>query len=75
MAIQTSKGNLVIININTTNPEYFWNGTKLTEVIGLVVHTDRNEDPTVKIRVLNTVNFDSIYTEMTNTGIIIKKKN
>ncbi len=72
--LNTEHGNFTIVNANSINPSYFWNGTKLTEVLNSTIHC-MDGFFSVKLKVQNTTNFDTIYSEMTSANIQIKKHN
>lgn len=73
MAINSVHGNFTVVNANTVNPKFFWDGTELTEVVNSVMHT-YDGFASVKLTVQNTTTFDTQYAQMTTAGIQIKKK-
>ena len=68
--LQTASGDFVIVGV--TAPKYFWKGQELTEVVRALLHSDADET-SIKLKVQNTTNFDSVYAEMESAGIDIKK--
>ena len=68
--LQSASGNFVIVGVGPL--KYYWKGQELTEVVRTLIHSD--EDGTsIKLKVQNTTNFDSVYVEMESVGIDIKK--
>lgn len=70
--LETAKASFAIVGANTAAPKYFWRGVHLAEVLGMVAHVEEDTQH-IKLRVLNTTSFDSQYSEMTSSGIQIKK--
>mgnify|MGYP001580803344 CR=1 FL=1 len=70
--LQSTTGNFVIVGIS--GPKYFWKGQELTEVDRVLFHSDTDET-SIKLKVQNTTNFDSVYAELESAGIDIKKIN
>lgn len=68
--LQSTSGNFVIVGVDV--PKYYWKGQELTEVSRILLHSDEGET-SIKLKVQNTTNFDSVYVEMESAGIDIKK--
>jgi len=68
--LQSTSGNFVIVGVS--DPKYFWKGQELSEVVRVLFHSDTDET-SIKLKVQNTTNFDSVYVEMESAGIDIKK--
>jgi hypothetical protein len=71
MALVTSVSDLTILGGNTQTPKVFWKGIELSEVSGIQLIFDIT--PFVRLRVKNTTNFETQYSEMGLSGIIIVK--
>ena len=70
--LQTTNGDFVIVGVSA--PKYFWKGQELAEVVRVLFHSDADET-SVKLKVQDTINFDSVYAEMESAGVDIKKIN
>lgn len=68
--LQTATGNFVIVGAN--NPKLYWKGQELTEVTRVLFQSS-GDLASVKLKALNTTNFDVVYAEMELAGIDIKK--
>ena len=68
--LQSISGNFVIVGVS--NPKYFWKGQELTEVKRVLFHSDTHET-SIKMKLQNTTNVDTVYVEMESVGIDIKK--
>jgi hypothetical protein len=71
--MQVTQGSLVIIGLNTSTPQVFWNGVLLANVVGIYSNVDTDdclEDNKIKLRVTDTL---EVYTELLAAGIIVKK--
>jgi hypothetical protein len=68
----SAPADFVIAGLNSSAPGYYWRGKPLGEVLGIVAHVDDDSEH-IRIRVLDTTNFDSDYLEMTGAGISVKK--
>jgi hypothetical protein len=69
--LTTAQGQFVIVGLES-GAAYFWRGQPLAEVRGLVAHVDEDTQH-IKLRVLNTANYDSQYAQMAAAGISVKK--
>lgn len=71
--LQSTRGSLVIVGLNTALPEFFWKGQKLNHVIGMRGHFD-TDDNHLKLRIDDQVGAqEALYTEMTAAGVSIKR--
>ena len=66
--ITSTQGSLVMVGLNTRDPQIFWNGVLVSGVTDISIDND-----TENIRVVFRVKEGTPVTELKNAGIIIKK--
>lgn len=72
-SLTITKAQFVVAGLETPTPIYYWRGKQLTEILRMRTDLDEDGNRDIKLRVLNTINFDSEYSEMETVGIKIKK--
>lgn len=66
--MQTTQGSLVMVGLNTTSPQVFWNGVKLEGIVGIKVdNTSTDQKVVLKMRDSNIVS------ELRDAGIVIRR--
>jgi len=68
--METAKGSLTMVGLNTETPRVFWNGNEILEVTHIRVDCDADEQR-VKLKVSSMV--DALYAELTAANITVKR--
>ena len=73
--MQSSQGALVMLDVHTSAPKVFWNGTPLVGVKKIRVFDNALDDESgeVRIRLLKDMNEVEIIDQMKATGISVKE--
>lgn len=66
--MQAAQGSLVLIGLNTSTPQVFWNGVQVQGVIGINVSNNADTQ-----RVLLTISEDPMIAELKAAGVIVKR--
>lgn len=73
--MQSSQGALVMLDVHTSTPKVFWNGTPLIGVKKIRVFDNALDDESgeVRIRLLKDLNEIEIIEQMKTSGISVKE--
>jgi hypothetical protein len=66
--MQTTQGSLVMVGLNTTTPQVFWNGVMLQGITGIQVDNDA-EDHKVVLKMRE----DTTVSELRAAGIAVRR--
>lgn len=69
---QVTQGSLTLVNVNTSAPEIYWNGTLVQNIISIRVDCDRDEQ---RVRLKVSHMDEGMYSMLSNAGIVIKRIN
>lgn len=73
--LQGSHGSLTILDVHTSTPKVFWNGTQVAGILKLRVFDSTRDDEVgeVRLRVLKGRNTRELLLGMKEAGILIKE--
>lgn len=73
--MQSSQGSLVLLDVHTSAPKVFWNGSPISGVKKIRVFDNAVDDETgeVRLRLIKDTNAQEILDEMRLSGISIKE--
>lgn len=66
--MQTTQGSLVMVGLNTTTPQVFWNGVMLQGITGIQVDNDAEDH-----KVVLKMNEDATVSELRAAGIAVRR--